>query len=78
MMPLAPQVPFDEPGGISQGEPAQQSAVVVQPPPAWMHVLAEQTNGGEPDGFGTQGRLQQSALDAQAVPAAGGPLLLQS
>jgi hypothetical protein len=76
--PLAPQVPLEAPAGISQGDPAQQSAVVVHAPPAVMQALPEQTKGGVPDGFGTQGRLQQSALDAQAVPAAGGPLLVQS
>jgi hypothetical protein len=59
------------------GEPAQQSAVVVQAPPAGTHALP-QTNGGEPLGFGTQGLLQQSALVAHAVPAGGGPFAAQS
>ena len=76
--PLWPQVPFVAPGGMLQGEPAQQSAVVVQAPPAVMQVSPLQTNGGDPLGLGTQGRLQQSALVAQAVPAGGGPLAAQS
>jgi hypothetical protein len=67
--PAAPQVPIVPPGGRLQGSPEQQSAVVVHPPAAGTHGLDEQMNGGLPAGFGTQGRLQQSALDAQAVPA---------
>jgi hypothetical protein len=76
--PLAPQVPFVAPAGTLQGDPAQQSAVVVHAPPAGMQAVPAQTNGGEPLGFGTHGRLQQSALVAQAVPAGGGPLAVQS
>jgi hypothetical protein len=43
-----------------------------------MHAAEPQTNGGMPAGFGTQGKPQQSALDAHAVPAATAPLILQS
>src|SRR5689334_11721245 len=64
----APQVPLLEPVGTTHGSPLQQSAVVVHAPPVAMHCVAPHTKGGEPDGFGTHGLLQQSALDAQAVP----------
>jgi hypothetical protein len=63
---------------VAQVVPLQQSAVVVQAPPLGTHWAEPQTNGGIPDGFGTQGMPQQSALDAQAVPAATAPLILQS
>jgi hypothetical protein len=63
---------------MTQGDPAQQSAVVVHAPLVGTHFVAPQTNGGDPAGFGTQGLLQQSALDAQAVPAGGGPFAVQS
>jgi hypothetical protein len=71
------QVPFEAPGGMLQDVPAQQSAVVVQPPAAGTHDVPPQTKGGEPAGFGTHGLPQQSALEAQAVPAGGG-FLVQS
>jgi hypothetical protein len=50
-----------------QREPEQQSALVVHTPSAGTQ-LAPHTNGGSPAAFGTQGRLQQSALEAQARP----------
>lgn len=75
---LDPHVPFDEPAGMLHGDPAQQSAVVVHAPPDGMQASPLQTNGGEPLGLGTQGLLQQSALDAHAVPAGGGPFAAQS
>jgi hypothetical protein len=62
---------------MTQLEPAQQSALVVHPPAAGTQASPEQTNP-VPDGLGTQGLLQQSALVAQAVPAGGGPLAAQS
>jgi hypothetical protein len=74
----APHVPLLLPAGITHGEPAQQSAVVVHAPPAAMHFVAPHTNGGEPAGLGTQGLSQQSALDAHAVPGGGGPFVVQS
>jgi len=56
--------------GVTQLNPAQQSALFVQAPHAWLHVVLPHTYGGVPPGFGTQGRwLQQSALDAQPWPA---------
>ena len=75
--PLAPHVPFEEPGARTHGEPAQQSAVVVQPLPAATHAVPEQTKP-VPAAFGTHGFPQQSAPDAHAVPAGGGPFTLQS
>ena len=76
--PEGPHVPFVEPGGTTHGEPVQQSEVVVHAPPAFTHGVAPHTNGGVPAGFGTHGLLQQSALEAHAVPAGGGPLTVQS
>ena len=76
--PAAPHVPFVAFAGMTHGEPAQQSAVVVHAPSFAMQAVAAQTNGGEPAGFGTQGLPQQSALDAQAVFAGGGPFAAQS
>jgi hypothetical protein len=73
---FAPQVPFVEPGSMTHGEPAQQSAVVVHDPAAGMQATPEQTR--TPAAFGVQGWLQQSALVAQAVPAGGGPFAAQS
>ena len=70
-------MPFDAPGGMLQDVPAQQSAVVVHPPAVGTHDVPPQTKGGEPAGFGTHGLSQQSALDAQGVPAGGG-FLVQS
>ncbi len=66
---VEPQVPLVAPGAITQGRPEQQSAVVVQAPADGTHFADTHTNGGVPDGFGTHGRLQQSALDAHALPA---------
>jgi len=66
------QVPFDAPAGMLQDVPAQQSAVVVHAPAVGTHDVPPQTKGGEPAGFGTHGLSQQSALDAQAVPAGDG------
>jgi hypothetical protein len=43
-----------------------------------MQGAAPQTKGGLPEGFGTQGSPQQSALEAQAVPAGFGPVTVQS
>jgi DNA-binding CsgD family transcriptional regulator len=65
---LLPQIPLVAPGRMEHGSPLQQSAVVVHTPPAATQLSAPQTNGGSPSGFGTQGRLQQSALDAHAWP----------
>jgi hypothetical protein len=73
-----PQVPVAAPGGMLHDVPTQQSAVVVQAPPDAMHRPDPQTKGGMPDGFGTHGLSQQSALDAHAVPAGGAPASLQS
>jgi hypothetical protein len=68
-----------EPGAATQAVPAQQSAEVVQAPSCGTQVLDPQTNGGVmPEGFGIHGRLQQSALEAHAVPGGGGPFALQS
>jgi hypothetical protein len=52
--------------------PAQQSALIVQPPQRATHVIAPHTNGGPASaGLGTQGSPpQQSAAEAQAFPAA--------
>jgi hypothetical protein len=50
------------------GIPAQQSAVVVQLPPVGIHCVPPQTRGGLPLGFGTHGKLQQSALVEQPLP----------
>lgn len=63
-----PHVPCDAPGGMLHGWPSQQSAVVVHAPPVGTHGAAAHTRGGVPEGFGTHGRPQQSALDAQAWP----------
>jgi hypothetical protein len=67
-------VPLVAPGATLHGSPEQQSAVVVHAAPAGWHAVPEQTN--TPAAFGVQGLLQQSALEAHAVPAGGG--LLQS
>jgi hypothetical protein len=48
--------------------PAQQSVSVVQSPPSATHTMP-QTYGGVPNGFLVQGKPQQSALDAHALPA---------
>lgn len=74
---VGPHVPLVDPCGMLQGEPAQQSAVVVHAPLTGTHAEPH-TNGGEPDGFGIHGLPQQSALDAHAVPGAGGPFEAQS
>ena len=63
-----PQTPEVAPGATVHGRPEQQSAVVVHAPPEGTHFAALHTKGGEPEGLGTQGRLQQSALDAHALP----------
>lgn len=75
--PLAPHVPFVVPGAMLHGEPAQQSAVVVHAPPGLMHAAPEHTKP-VPAAFGTHGLPQQSAPEAHAVPAGGGPFTLQS
>jgi hypothetical protein len=67
-----------EPARIEQSVPRQQSAVVVQAPSFGTHSTLPHTNGGVPDGFGTHGMPQQSALDAHAVPGGGGPFAVQS
>lgn len=73
------QMPWVEPGGITHEVPTQQSAVVVHEPPVWTHEVAPHTKAGwPPAGFGTHGVLQQSADEAQAVPAGGGPFAAQS
>jgi len=64
-------VPRALPTAATHVAPAQQSALAVHGSPAAAHVEARQTNGGVPDGFGTQGApLQQFALDAHEPPAA--------
>ncbi len=68
-----PQTPREEPGGMVQGSPGQQSAAVEQLPPLFTHS-PPQTKGGAPPsavwlGFGTQAKPQQSALLAHACPA---------
>ena len=78
VVPLGPHLPEVDPGGITHGEPAQQSAVVVHVPPEGTHAAEPHTNGGVPAGLGKHGLPQQSALDAHAVPAGGGPDFLQS
>ena len=60
-----PHVPIVDPGGMLHAMPAQQSAVVVHPPPDGMHA-PPQTSA--PLEFGVQGRPQQSALDAHVLP----------
>ena len=62
-------MPFVAPTGITQGVPAQQSAVVVHEPPLGTHVPRQTLL--------TQGLPQQSALVAHVVPAGGG-LAVQS
>jgi hypothetical protein len=74
---LGTQVPL-EPAGAAQRFPTQQSAVVVQAPPSATQRVEPQTQAGVPEGLGTQGRSQQSALEAHAVPGGGGPFALQS
>lgn len=65
---VVPHTPTAEPVGTTHGSGAQQSAVVVHAPPASTHALP-QMKGGVPAGFGTHGKLQQSALEAQALPS---------
>jgi hypothetical protein len=60
-------MPFVDPGACTHGKPGQQSAPVVQEPPAMMHDPAA------PHMLLTQGLPQQSALVAQTVPAGGAP-----
>lgn len=62
-----PHTPTADPVGMTHGRPGQQSAVVVHAPPASTQA-SPQMNGGSPAGLGTQGRLQQSALDEHASP----------
>ena len=71
-----PQMPLLAPGGIVQGVPGQQSEVLVHEPPVDTQVVPH--TKPVPAGLGTQGLPQQSALEAHAVPAGGGPLTLQS
>lgn len=63
-----PHVPLELPGGITQTIPAQQSAVVVQPPVLGTQLVPQ--TKGEPPGtlFGTHASPQQSALDAHGWP----------
>ena len=75
--PVGPHVPLVDPCRMMHGEPAQQSAVVVHVPLTGTHAVPH-TNGGVPAGFGRHGFPQQSALDAHAVPAGGGPFAAQS
>ena len=63
-------MPLVAPAAIVHGEPEQQSAVVVQVAPVGWHATPEHTR--TPAAFGVHGLLQQSALDAHAVPAGGG------
>lgn len=60
-----PHEPTVDPGGMLHAMPAQQSAVVVHVPPAWMQVPPHTSL---PLPSGVQGRPQQSALDAHALP----------
>jgi len=66
---VAPHTPRDAPGGIVQGNPGQQSAVVVHSLPALMHAALQMSVGPAGSGLGTQGPPQQSALVAHAIPA---------
>jgi len=67
-----PQVPREEPGGVTQGSPGQQSAPVEHVAPVPEHTPPQMNADPIPptvnDGFGTHGRPQQSALVAQAWP----------
>lgn len=71
---LPPHVPCVDPGGTLHVMPEQQSAVVVHGPFDGTHVGVPlvvppaQISGGFPAGFGVQGRPQQSALEAHALP----------
>ena len=71
-MPPPPHDPLDEPPGITQGRPVQQSAVVVQPPAAGTHDVPH-LRGAPPSVtfVGTQGSPQQSALLEQTSPVLG-------
>lgn len=63
----APHVPCTEPGGTTQAEPVQQSAVVVQTVPVGSQEIALQLSA--PVEPGTQGMpSQQSAAEAQLAP----------
>jgi hypothetical protein len=60
-------MPRELPAARMHDEPGQQSASLLHTPHVLTHAVAEQTNGGVPPGFGTQGiPLQQSALEAHA------------
>lgn len=60
-----PHEPTSEPGGTLHAMPEQQSAVVVQLPPEGTHAPPQTSL---PLASGVQGRPQQSALDAHALP----------
>ena len=67
-----PHTPRVEPGVMTHGNPGQQSAPVVQVPPAPTQMPPQTKTGtlapasGVKLGLGTQGRPQQSTLVAQA------------
>jgi hypothetical protein len=75
-LPLqGPQIPAALPACITQDDPGQQSALLVQPPHVFTQVVLPQMNRGVPAspgfGLGMHGRwLQQLALDAHPPPAA--------
>jgi hypothetical protein len=71
-------VPCDDPGKLMQVSPRQQSDVVVHALPTATHEPPHTKGGVPPAGFGTHGLLQQSAAEAHAVPAGGGPFAAQS
>ncbi len=67
-----PQIPLVEPMATMHDSPAQQSALMVQPPHAGTHAPPVRQTNGPPasPGFGTQGSPpQQSALEEHACPA---------
>jgi hypothetical protein len=68
--PHGPQTPLVLAGAMTQLEPGQQSALVLQSPQVGTHWFEKQTNGGPEElGFGTHGApLQQSALEAHEPP----------
>ena len=63
-------MPAVDPGGTTQGVPGQQSEWLVHAPPVATHVVPH--TKPVPDGSGTQGLPQQSALDAQKLVRAQG------
>ena len=74
-LPLhGPQTPTALPAAITQDEPGQQSALLVQAPQLWTQAVPQMKRSPPPSpgfGLGMHGKWsQQLALDAQAPPAA--------